>query len=277
MARVRRWTVTCWDMVDPEENYWCPDEMRYLLMGHEVCPDTGREHFQSYVEYKKPTRFNHVVEWFSRMGTHAFAKPSKGTADQNAIYCKEDEEWFEFGEPAVTGGSKGVFAKYADLIKDGWTVKEIIQEFPCAVSQKRAVQDLYDIVHEDDDDWRERVPPKVYWFWGPTGTGKTTEALRMCEKKPFRYVSTDGTWFDKYTDQKYALFDDFRDSIPFGFFLQLLDQHPCEVSRRCISPAEWKPEVIIITSPFHPSQHYQGVAENKDQLLRRISEIREFK
>lgn len=40
------------------------DGFRYLIMGYEVCPTTGREHIQAYVEFWKPVYYTKVKELF---------------------------------------------------------------------------------------------------------------------------------------------------------------------------------------------------------------------
>ena len=136
----------------------------------------------------------------------------------------------------------------------------------------------------------KKVKPIVLWFYGPTGTGKTSTAVEIAEED----VGEDGywkscggslQWFNGYTGQKYAIIDDFRRGMcTFEFLLQLLDKYNLQVPIKG-GYVKWVPRIIIITCPTTPRKAWQWKDkddelqdwDNIEQLLRRIDDQIEFK
>lgn len=120
---------------------------------------------------------------------------------------------------------------------------------------------------------RPIAPIDVRWYWGPTGTGKTSTAFG---EFPLLYSKAAGKWWDGYDGHDVVLFDDFRpDWFGFSHLLRLLDIYPLTVERKG-GMCEVRYNTVIITCPWHPAQLYRDEEEEIDQLLRRITEIREF-
>lgn len=71
--------------------------------------------------------------------------------------------------------------------------------------------------------------PKVYWFYGKAGTGKTREAERIGVEEYDNSVWRSGDqlkWFDGYANHRLAIFDDFRkEKCTFSYLLRLLDRY----------------------------------------------------
>ena len=91
---------------------------------------------------------------------------------------------------------------------------------------------------------KPRVPPSVYWLWGPTGSGKTRYAVSVCEDY---WISSDTRWFDGYRGQKVAILDDLRaSSYEFSILLRLLDRYPFNAPIKG-GFVVWEPEIILHT------------------------------
>lgn len=131
---------------------------------------------------------------------------------------------------------------------------------------------------------------KVYWYYGPAGSGKTRtvedEIIRLYNAREcsLHTVST----VDKITQpnnffqgniQEFTdvlVIDDFRGSmLKYDELLKLLDGSTVNIKggQKFI-----KAKYIYITSPMHPKDCYHNLAENDgiQQLLRRITEIKQF-
>lgn len=144
----------------------------------------------------------------------------------------------------------------------------------------------------------ERV--KIYWFWGPTGTGKSFKAREEAYKdRPENIEEEDwcwvcpvagqrGTiWFDGYHGQPTVIFDDLRsNTISFNALLQITDVYQDFKVPIKGGFVKWIPRRIYITSPGQPRDIYCRHGENGeklaeydgiDQLERRITEMKEFK
>jgi len=124
---------------------------------------------------------------------------------------------------------------------------------------------------------------EVLWFWGLTGKGKTKRAYDIVKAKedPTSFwIATDHQWFDGFDGQEVAIIDELRaKDWPYSLMLRLLDGYELRI------PVKggfriWNPKMIIITTPFLPETTYVGTMEyvdgGIDQLLRRITRIREF-
>jgi len=98
-----------------------------------------------------------------------------------------------------------------------------------------------------------RPRPRVLWFYGPTGTGKSHHAhLLAAQTGPYWSASKDLNWFNGYDPMyhKAVVVDDFRQSFcSFDWLLKITDKYPLEVPTKggfvC-----WAPELIIITCPW---------------------------
>lgn len=131
---------------------------------------------------------------------------------------------------------------------------------------------------------------KVYWYYGPAGSGKTRtvedEIIRLynareCSLNTISVVdkiTQPNNFFQgnirEFTDL--LVIDDFRGSmLKYDELLKLFDGSTVNVKggQKFI-----KAKYIYITSPMDPAECYHNLAANDgiDQLLRRITEIKEF-
>lgn len=81
------------------------DVHRYLLVGDETCPRTGRHHWQCYVQYLKKARKASVLKDFPGLASDA-VQQCKGSFEQNYTYCTKSGEFVEFGVPNKTPGQR---------------------------------------------------------------------------------------------------------------------------------------------------------------------------
>lgn len=122
--------------------------------------------------------------------------------------------------------------------------------------------------------------PEVLWYWGATGTGKSRAAAADAAERGHGlddvFWHPGGKWWDGYDRQAVVILDDFRPgNWKFAYLLRVLDRYPMRVEvkggfRQLDSP------LIIISCPKHPAECYLDSGEDLEQLLRRITTIREF-
>lgn len=146
---------------------------------------------------------------------------------------------------------------------------------------KKAISILEDELLENT---KRLEAPKVRWFYGETGTGKTREAVRIGEetyKGDYWISNQNGQWFDGYEGQKLVIIDDIRaNTWDFSQILRITDRYAFRVPVKG-SFKRWLPDEIIITAPGRPEDIYSNHATGEsfdgiEQLQRRITEIREF-
>lgn len=219
----------------------------------------------------------------------------RGTSAEAIAYCQKDESrdrdagfaFCEFGERAAVPGRSGQGTRsdideFSQRVLAGEGLAEIAEAMPSTyVLNYRGLESLRRlVVHKSRvaDADGVLVPPRVFWFWGPTGTGKTRTALRESAGKSIFWKMADNHWFDGYDQQDVMILDDFRVSwFKFGFLLRLLDIYPLTVEVKGGS-AFFNTNTIYITSPKSPQEMYSNLAEAEEgqfnQLLRRITEVR---
>lgn len=112
--------------------------------------------------------------------------------------------------------------------------------------------------------------------WGTTGTGKTESAFRDFPDLWRSLPANRGEklWYQGYTGQAVALFDDYDGSaIPITTLLQLTDRYPMCVEYKGGS-APWMPTTIIFTSNKAPAEWYADqTPEHRNALQRRITKV----
>lgn len=236
---------------------------QYLVVGDEVGA-SGTPHHQGYVYFAAQRSFA-VVKKLLPEGAHI--EKAHGSPQQAAAYCKKEKILIETGECPTQGKRKDIEI-VRDMIADHRSLREITEE----VSSYQAIRgaELLMKYHERKRDWL----PEVYWFYGPTGSGKTRTAFAAANDP---WVSgRDLRWWEGYDAHEDVILDDFRgDFCPFHELLRILDRYPYRIevkgsSRQLLAKRIW------ITSPFPPERAYPNCGERIEQLIRRITEIRQF-
>lgn len=134
------------------------------------------------------------------------------------------------------------------------------------------------------------MPRTVYWFWGPTGTSKSWTALHAAldlaagdESHIFLWTIQSLKFVGDYRGERFVVFQDLRTTwsdYTFSRLLTLLDSYRCEVEVKG-GQVWWNAETIWITAPSPPSSfftqdEFRSNPYGLDQLLRRITAVREF-
>lgn len=249
-----------------EEKYelW---QAKYLCYGVEKCPDTSRIHHQGYVEFNSNQRLtalkklSQTIHWENR----------RGTADQAIKYCEKDGDFHEFGQrPESKQGKRNDIEEVREMVKAGASFRDIA-EVSSSFQALRVAEKLLPL-YEQKRNWM----PMVYWYWGPTGTGKSRAASEEAGENAY-WCSNNSKWWQGYDGHENVIIDDFRgDWCKLVDLLKMLDRYPYVVeckggSRQLLAKSIW------ITSAVAPEEAYRGVSEEKiDQLLRRIGVVKNF-
>jgi len=207
-----------------------------------------------------------------------------GEPSDSLAYCMKEaissDDFFEHGEmPVSNQGKRNDLHDVVSRILGGEKTRDMIQEVAPAVAVVkfyRGLNHLESLLSKPRGE-----PPKVFWFWGPTGTGKTRTAWELASHYGLEHkdiwASLDSLkWFDGYNDHKYVIIDDFRAKQvkQFEKFLRLLDRYPWRVPVKG-DYVNWNPSVIVITCPYEPRRAFetraQHVPEDLQQLERRIT------
>lgn len=274
MTKSRGWAFTLNNYTQREldilmsRDFLPNNPVTYLCFGKELAPETGTPHLQGYIFFKNPVGLAFAKETVCDENT-VHMEVAKGTPDQNIKYCSKSGDFYQCGEVPQQGRRTDISKVRDQVLKEGVSMLEIAEN-TTSYQALRFAEGLQKY---------KRAPPQrvkdVRWYYGPTGTGKSKLAFE--EAGDDVWVSNrDGKWYDGYWGQKVAIFDDLRgDFCPLHTLLRLTDRYPYRVEVK--GGSVWfNPQTIIITSTHSPSECYSGVSESIQQLLRRITVLKEF-
>jgi len=259
---------------------------QYLVIGEEIG-ESGTPHLQGYVEFAKQIRagslfkINKNVHWEPRRCDNG-----KVAAD----YCKKGsqtkKEWKQLGTKGPNFGKDAVVHEFGEMkaqgkrndlnrvyddIKDGKSLREIMDNNPVAYMKYHGGIDK--IYNEYEKDRYE--PPKIYWFWGKSGSGKTRTAFEMSIELGYKpYFKRTTKWWNGYDQKKHGvvIFEDFNPAnFVFEEVLGMFDRYPYDAEikggmRKLNSP------VMFITCKYKPSKFWSG--SQLVEIERRLHEIR---
>lgn len=260
MSKARGYCFTLNNYTEDDYNSIICIASVYLIVGKEVG-ESGTPHLQGFIYFENPRAFSAV----KKMIPKAHIEPMKGTAMQASEYCKKDKDFFEKGE-MPRQGTRTDLDEIRKVLQETNKMSEVVKVATSYQSVKMAEQILK--YHEKPRNWK----PKVLWFYGPTGSGKSKLAYEMLGEDCYTCLTT-GRWFDGYDAHENVLIDDFRkDFMKFHDFLRLLDRYAYRVETKG-GTRQFLAKNIVITSAYSPDVIYD-TREDVQQLLRRIDQIK---
>lgn len=253
---------------------------KWFIMGKETGAN-GTPHLQGASILGTQTSFSTLktLTGFRR----AHLEPMAGKPEDSLAYCrKEDSHAFEHGTLPTPGKRNDVHAA-VERVLGGESLRSMAKDVDggvAIVKFHKGLTVLRSLARPARTD-----PPKVFWLYGSTGTGKTRcafKAGRVLARSDDVWIFSGGLrWFDGYDGQPVAIFDDFRSKhvANFAFLLRLLDRYPMDVEFKG-GFVKWVPSYIFITCPYDPDECFATrkthVPEDIAQLRRRITSVVRF-
>lgn len=209
-------------------------------------------------------------------------------------YTKKGQKFIEYGQPPFSEKEELKDKAQRNMELLTIPIQELVKQGKIsllAIPQLKKARQVYnyEYVHEN---------PKalmVFWFFGPTGSGKSFKAREEASRLGREAGRDDrdywvcpcqsqrGTsWFDGYTGQFSAIFDDYRSgTTEYNTLLQITDGYRDGTVPIKGSFIRWNPGAIFITAPGRPEEIFKDHSTGEsydtiDQLLRRITELRRF-
>lgn len=267
MSRHRAYAFTINNYTDEDVESCKKLKCRYIILGDEIG-ENGTKHIQGYVYFNQAKSFASVKKKIPR----GHIEPAKGNAEQNREYCSKQSVLFTSGEPPKQG-------KRTDLE----LVNEVVKDNPdmpmrSVIKSGRAnyqtirIAEKYLTYFEEPRDWETQV----YWFYGASGTGKSREAFETAKQNGNYYVCNEtNKWWDGYDGHEIVIIDDMRKNFStYNRLLNILDRYECRVEVKG-GHRQLRAKTIYITSCYSPEEMFDN-REDKYQLLRRITEIKQF-
>lgn len=276
MARSRSICFTLNNYTEEEVTFIraaCVDEVarsehniRILGFGFEVGEETGTPHLQGFIYFNQPRSFAqvHRIPGFARGSFMVM----NGSIDQNINYCKKQGDYHQYGEPPAQG-KRSDLDEVVELVRQGKRPAEIAESCPIQfIKFHKGIERLLNINVQPRD-----FKTEVYWFYGPTGTGKSKIAFEHAKAANSYYVKDPlNKWWDGYEQQDVVIIDDYRrDFSTFASLLRLFDRYQMTVENKG-GTTQFRSKVIFITTP----KSVIGTWENRSeediaQLSRRIT------
>lgn len=242
-------------------------QAKYGVFGFEKG-DNGTPHLQGFVAFANPRSFDGTRKLFKlTTGFRIHLEPSK-TIHQAIDYCKKDGQWEEFGTIPATQQQKG------EMERERWRITLDLAKSGLVDAIDPKVQFLHaktiEFVHHRELRKRKMddTPHKMYWLFGPTGTGKSRMAR---EAFPEAYLKNPNKWWDGYVDQPVVLLEDLDKSHEhMVYYLKIwLDRYPFPAEVKG-SSMMIRPRTIVITSNWSPAQIWTE-PNDLEPLLRRVT------
>ena len=142
----------------------------YCVFGFEIGKE-GTPHLQGYAELTKQKRFTTVK---NMLGNQYHLERRKGTQSQAIEYCKKEKDFAEFGEKKNQGDRGDLKRAGTDALDEG-IIFAIMNG--ANLQSIRYAEKILSYM-EDERHWK----PKVWWYWGPSGSGKSKRAMKTSKK-----------------------------------------------------------------------------------------------
>jgi len=250
--------------------------VRYICFQEETAPSTGQKHYQGFVQFPNQVYLSGAKELgVTLFGVQCHMEPARGTADENRVYCsKEGGANFQEHGSLPRPGNRTDLARIARELTEGKSLLDVATMMPSDFMKYHGgIKAYHTLIHSNPR--VISVDPIVYWWYGPTGVGKSRKAF---ETFPSAYIKMNNHWWDGYIGQKEVVFDDYRPSLcTFQEFLRIIDRYPMRVEVKG-SSIELSANVFVVTTTSRPEVLWNGRTEEAlNQLIRRIGTIQEFK
>lgn len=247
------------------------EHARYLVYGHEVG-DAGNFHLQGYVAFDQQVAFSTV----SGAIPGAHIERAKGNATQNRAYCIKDQDFVEEGVFPQQGRRNDLWdLKEIAKSRKGIRLRDAIEEFPAIVAKYPRFVDTLQRVYGMD----RREPPIVFYFWGPTGRGKSRTAYVLARMlgRVFRVPQAKGSglYYDAYDGEEVLLFDEFYGNrMKWASLLDVTDRYPNMLACHGGAGRANVAKYIFFCSNAPPDKLYPKI--KVDPFLRRIHWLQYF-
>lgn len=162
--------------------------IEYAVIGKEGREAGKTPHLQAFVKF---TNVKHMAQVKQIFGTRCHLGMMYSTPMQAAEYCKKEGEYVEYGKKPQKQGQRNDIKEALKM----QTVGEVMEKFPeTYIKFPAGFKDIFAYRQADalEKKTLTNYKKKVFWLWGPTGTGKTRAALEVAPAGDVCMLMNDG-------------------------------------------------------------------------------------
>ena len=270
--RSRNYAFTSFKIKTDLDKVWELGEgvFRYLLVGREICPKTGKKHLQGFAQFMSQRSLSSAQSVLGMGKIHMSVM--RGTTKENITYCKKDGDFIEYGKPLGQGQRTDIenVKHYIDKnIMEG-TFSDLQcwrNNFQTMLKYHKGFGRYRFLVEQREAKaWRN---VKVTVLYGSTGSGKSR---RLHEVSDYVIHGDQLKWWDGYDGELSIGIDEYANQIKLTELLGVIDGHPRRLPVKCsFAWARWIR--VTMSSNLQPYEwHPQAKAEHKAALERRVDQ-----
>lgn len=260
--KIRHWCFTSFKM----DQNWDIEGYRYLIVGKETCPESGRLHWQGYIELNGPQRMSYIKKIFNDNTIHLEIR--KGTREQARDYCKKDGNYQEYGNWIKGQGARTDLSEVVEILKEKKLSDFMLEDPETYCRYRNGLKDIAgELAKRKSKEFRKL---EVTLITGPTNANKTRLAN---EKTTFKIEGDNLDWWCGYDGDESILIDEYDNQIKITKLLNLLDGYSLRLPiKGGQTYAAWN-KVYITTNLKLSELHANAKPAHRHALKRRIHTI----
>lgn len=240
-ARGWCWTLNNYTAED-EKFFQELEEVKRIIYGRETCPTTGTPHLQGFVMFDKPKRWSWVTALLDGRCHWEKAKNLAGAWK----YCKKEGDFWE-KDTGPGQGARSDWENIREMIREGADDLDLLMANPSIFARcGNGIERIRSVLAEK----RTRMT-KCTWYYGESGTGKSTYALKKYPEADWITITRSG-FIQGYTGAPIVIMDD-PDLVALQreMFLNMVNHTPwvCNIKG---GQRTWNVKKLIICSNTDP-------------------------
>ena len=270
MSRGLRWCFTLNNYTEEEEE--CikalPD-IKYMIYGHEIAPETGTPHLQGYIIFE--TR--KYMTWIkNNTSPRIHLEIARGSVNQNRDYCSKGRNIIEIGEvpqeqwEAANEANKNKWDKARIAAKAGR-----FEEIPSDlwIKYRKAWEQEYQDERINKQVRFDNLHNHYLWIYGESGVGKSHLAREIAtrlspDEEP--YLKLVNKWWTGYRGQKVVIIEEVQKDIVPGLqslLKQWVEKWEFAAETKGGQFTSLRPPYIIVTSNYCINDVFTEDADRK--------------
>lgn len=192
-----------------EQIYNDSDFVRYMCVGEEICPQTGKKHWQGWVQFQSVRRKGGVQNVFGNHKLHV--EPKRGTEYQMDLYCKKENKYQSYGEFWQQGARRDL-NEIKTLIDKGASKNDVMEkDFSTYCMYRNGINDA--LAAKEKKDTKDKRSIEVILILGGTEEERTDFVMEKNIHDLFRQnmnnMKRKKLWWDGYDGEKVLFIDNY--------------------------------------------------------------------